>query len=84
MFAGEPLEVCMIVNLSALAKGTGVPPSHAPAQAESDMLNTDGCPAWIAAERWVALPVMLRAALVGSEPHPRAWALPLPVSRRPL
>jgi hypothetical protein len=67
MFAGEPLEVRVILNPSALAEAHGVPAANAPAQAEADAPTTDGCPAWIAAERWVALPAMLRAALAGSE-----------------
>jgi hypothetical protein len=67
MFAGEPLEVRVILNPSALAEARGVPASNAPAQAEADAPTTDGCPAWIAADRWAALPVMLRAALAASD-----------------
>jgi hypothetical protein len=67
MFAGEPLEVRVILNPSAPAEAGGAPASNAPAPAESDKPNIDGCPTWIAAERWVTLPAMLRAALAGSE-----------------
>jgi hypothetical protein len=54
--------VRVILNPSAPAEGGG-----APAKGEAGAPDTDGCPAWIAAERWAALPVMLRAALAGSE-----------------
>jgi hypothetical protein len=67
MFADESLEVRVILNPSALAEAHGVPAANAPAQAEADAPTTDGCPAWIAAERWAALPVLLRAALAGSD-----------------
>jgi len=67
VFAGEPLEVRVILNPSALPEGGEAPAANAPAQAESDMLNTEGCPTWIAVERWATLPAMLRAALAGSD-----------------
>lgn len=74
MYVGEALELRVILNPSAPAEI----PSAAPSQvANTDPLaeaangspaqpSTDTRPAWIAAERWAALPVMLRAALAGS------------------
>jgi len=67
MFAGEPLEVRVILNPSAPVEKGRVPAGNVPEHAEPDIPNTDGCPTWIAAERWATLPVMLRAALAGSE-----------------
>jgi len=67
MFAGEPLEVRVILNPSALPEGGEAPAHSPPAQAEAVASTTDGCPTWIAAERWPTLPAMLRAALAGSD-----------------
>jgi len=66
-FTGEPLEVRVLLNPNAPAERRGAPAANAPAHAESDVSNLEGCPPWIAAERWATLPAMLRAALASSE-----------------
>ena len=61
IFAGEPLELRMILNSSAPAPVPAAPAADVPSA------NPESRPVWIAAERWAALPAMLRAALAGSE-----------------
>ena len=65
MYVGEALEVRVILNPSAPAQGTR--PAPPATSAEPTVLPEPAeRPDWIAAERWAALPSMLRAALIGS------------------
>jgi hypothetical protein len=74
MFTGESLELRVILNPSAQeqiapasidAPTESVPQSPIPSP-RSPIPNPQP-PAWIPAERWIALPIMLRAALASSE-----------------
>lgn len=68
-FAGAAVEVRVVLNPSAPAQPSAAPTADAPPaelKTQNSELKTDP-PAWIARERWAALPAMLRAALAGSE-----------------
>lgn len=83
MHVGEAIEVRVILNphapeasalaaaprlvaLDSLAATAGDAPAGTHPETAAPP-SVESCPAWIAAERWVELPIMLRAALAGSE-----------------